>query len=272
MIKPELFSHQNTYGAYYHYSPLLERYSRPLNLYEPRPLVWKDVPSDEGFQQYLQTQGKVLTQGQDVPDMVRTFSFDFSKAKLIWHREFKEYRFNLPKDFPAYMATGVLTQDYHTLRLSWEGQGLRPVQGALIIPGTFDVQNIKEGQMAVAMPQFAKPQGTLTLTLQTPGDVKDIWRNTNDQLGVTYEAQNDGWLTMHWPYDPKWRAIVDGKRVDIAPMHKHVMGIFLAQGEHRILFEYWPQSPLRVLIPLSLMAVAIGYGLVVGYGVRQHPL
>ncbi len=171
----------------------------------------------------------------------------FTKDGLV------EYRVDLPADFPTAMATGLFTQDQALLRMRGPDGALRPVQGKILAPYEFDINNVAPGKAAVSFPVGVAPMEVeLTASLST--EIKKIWKNTQDRLGFTYAAMRDGWLVLHWPYDSKWSLSIDGQRVPIYRANKYFLATPIAAGDHAIELSYWPGSPLRILIPLSLLA------------------
>ena len=95
------------------------------------------------------------------------------------------------------------------------------------------------------------------LTVATPAALMDVWRNTQDQFGFTYNNPRSGWWVMHMPYDPKWQLFIDGKKTPIARVNRYFIGAPLSAGEHQILLTYWPDSPLRPLIIVSLITALL---------------
>ncbi len=187
------------------------------------------------------------------------YAFTLEKARSRRRPEGMEYQWPLPKDFPKYLATGVLTPDVYLWHCLVNGRELLPAQGALVYPGTFDVNNLRDGYMTVLLSQddVLGPE-PLQLHVLTPAELKEVWRNTEDQFGLTYTAARDGWWVIHMPYDPHWQLFVDGLKTPVTQINHYFIGTPLSAGEHKILLSYWPESPLRALVLLStLMAWAV---------------
>ena len=135
------------------------------------------------------------------------------------------------------------------------------MQGELIKPYTFDVQNIREGYLKAMFPMNDFPLYRKYLLLYRSSEnqgVEGLWRRQFDNLGITYRANQNGWWVGHFPFDKKWRISVDGKQVAYYRVDESFVGFPLAQGEHKILIQYWPQSPLRIFLLLSALLATIG--------------
>jgi len=177
-----------------------------------------------------------------------------------------EYTLHLPSGFPAHLASSWFPSEQRYLRFIVGGAGgqwkeLQATQGQLVTPYTFDVQNIKEGDLKAAFPKNDFPlyqRCVLFYPSKENQGVEDLWRRQFDNLGLTYRAKRGGWLVGHYPYDPKWRISVDGKPVPYYRVDKSFIGFPLVQGEHKILIQYWPHSPLRILLLISALLTTFG--------------
>ncbi len=227
----------------------------------------------------LPTTQFVLTRPQDVPTQKasllplrqKTFSFDLTGARAVDREGLAQYYFVLPKDFPAYVATGLFTQDINQLGVSINGESLMPVQGKITRPMEFDVNNVRQGLLVISLPTGATTGGKkVVLTVQQSGEILDLWRNEYDSIGMTFLASHDGWLVLHLPYDPKWRLTIDGKKAESYKVNKYFIGTPIAQGEHKVLVQYWPQSPLRVLMVISVLLTLMVLAGVIGFALRRE--
>jgi hypothetical protein len=189
----------------------------------------------------------------------KTFTFDLKAAQVSSRGDSLEYGFKLPDDFPRWLSTTVFTPDYESWKLSMGGQSLAPVQGKLIQDYTFDVQNVREEWLILRLPKTPKPDGKIELQVKMPQDISDVWQNGHDRLGITYEAWRDGWLIIHYPYDPKWEISIDGKPSRVYRVNRYFIGTPISQGIHKVLLSYWPHTPLRLLLFLSLIGVWLGF-------------
>jgi hypothetical protein len=185
------------------------------------------------------------------------------------------YSFLLPKDFPDSLSTGILSLDQLLLQVYRDKKPLEAVQGQLVRPLTFDLQNIQSRRLIVALALEDIPKERGFVFYYPPrGSVNlgKIWRNQPDNLGFDYTAPKDGWLVLHFPYDKKWTAALDGRATPIYQANKIFMGIPLKAGEHKILLRYWPNTWLRPLMGLSIVLFAGGIFAVIGMGLRQESL
>ena len=169
-----------------------------------------------------------------------------------------EYQWALPKDFPRYLATNVFTPDMELWHLNVGPQQLTVVQGDLVYPLTFDVNNVRDGYVTVLMPEgMPIGQEPVELHVWTSSRLVDVWRNAQDEFGFTYNNPRSGWWVMHMPYDPKWQLFIDGVKTPLSKVNRYFIGAPLSAGEHRILLTYWPNSPLRPLIILSVLTAFV---------------
>jgi hypothetical protein len=190
-----------------------------------------------------------------VPPKFRRFEYNFklSQAAVKKKSAGKEYQWKLPKDFPMYLSTAVFTPDVQLWQVKAGEDVLVPAQGALVSPKTFDVNNVRDGYLTILMPKDAAVTEDVNLLVFTPAEVINVWKFTHDELGLTYQVDKDGWWVMHMPYDPKWELYIDGKKTPIAKINGYFIGAPVTSGEHQIYLTYWPNSPLRFLIILSVL-------------------
>ncbi len=271
-IDPPIYNYQNSEGSYYRYNPLLERYARPNDLYEPRAEVYKNLPDDRAAQEYLRQHRRVVYTTSAPLDLAIT-DFDLALDTAVCHPRaaFKECRMALPKAYPSYMATSVFTDDFWLTRLIVDGNFLRPAQGYIHEAGMFDVGNIKEGYLVFSLPLEMKPK-EMRLSVYLPKDIKEIWKNTDDTLGLTLSVAQDGWLIAHYPFDPKWELWVDGKKTPLSLTNGYFLGAPMTAGEHKVLLRYWPGSPLRIWIACSMLLTVGIFIMLVSFGLKKEAL
>ncbi len=274
---PYLHTDHGHYGAFYRYMPL-ERYFVYLDIYMLRPKIYKDWALNTDVYQSLAqnqrviglAQSKVDGPWQTLPERTKRYDLSLAKARLVGKKDFKMYLLKLPAGFPKYESTAMFTLDRNRFMLLIEGKEFLPVQGALTEPFSFDVNNVKDGYLALSVPKGMElQQANAALTLTQSGDVLDIWKNTDDALGFTFLAGSDGWLNIRYPYDPKWQASVDGKPVPIKNVGGYFLGLPLTTGEHKVLLRYWPNSPLRLFIVLSVILTFLGLIYAFAAGLRE---
>ena len=187
------------------------------------------------------------------------------------------YTFKLPEDFPEYLSSTVFTEDRYLFRVVLGGEKgieLAAAQGRLIVPLTYDVQNIGRREFAILLDQDTFPKDT-PVVLFYPNDldgISRIWKNQPDNLGFDYTAAHDGWLVIHYPYDEKWQIRVDDQQIKFYRVNKSFIGFPVTQGRHRVLFQYWPNTPLRGMIGLSVLAALFVLLGVLVIGMNQDPV
>jgi hypothetical protein len=185
--------------------------------------------------------------------------------------------FPLGGNIPNYFATNILTHD-HWARFFIQSADqkyveLSPAQGQLLRPMTFDVQNIKEGKVFVALPantSFAGLKGVLLLKSRDASGITSVWLHHSDDTGITFQAPADGWLGIQYPYDAKWRIDIDGKPARFYRADKSFIGLPITQGEHKILIRYWPGSWLRWGLPLSAVLTCVLFIILIVYALYEN--
>ena len=194
----------------------------------------------------------------------------FQKDMVIWD-------FQLSDPLPSHIATTIFTRD-HNVRFiiqlaDQRTMELEPAQGDLLRPYTFDVQNIKEGKVFVALPLDLKPlvnaRGFLLIRAQSTSGVSKVWGHRSDRSVFDYEALSDGWLRVRIPYDPKWRIIVDDKPTRFYKVDESFIGFPMAQGHHKVLIQYWPHSWLRWALFFSALTAMVLFFIVITVSLRE---
>jgi len=147
---------------------------------------------------------------------------------------------------------------------------LLPAQGLLNVPYTYDVQNVRVGWMTVLLPvEESITFNNLDLKVKLPDYISDVWRNEHDHLGITFNAPSDGWMVLHYPYDLKWHLTVDGKPAALYRVNQYFMGAPVSKGGHKVLLNYWPDTPLRWLLSISMVLTVVVFEGLIIYAFRQ---
>ncbi len=320
-VEPVIFSDQNSYGLFYHFTSL-DRNFRIPNAYEPRHISYKGLYKDVYIRPYLLRDKRLLFfAGQAIPafdlenskmaevlgtrkvimvdlvamDLKRaveqirslkgaresgmpplpkwTWDFSFEQARRRTAGEDVEYSFDLPADFPSYLATNVFTDDRHRFSLRLGARQLWATQGKIIGPFAFDVQNMRSHKLVLSLPaDWDVRHQTLSLEAKPFVGISDIWRNEFDNLGFNYQAPDDGWLVFNYPYDKKWRLTMDGQPVQLFKVNRYFLGTPVNRGEHQLLLQYWPDTPLRVMMGVSIIFTVVAFGGLCFLGIRQESL
>ena len=201
-----------------------------------------------------------------------SFIFEISTAKVTDRGTFDEYAFQLPKEFPAYMATNLFSQDRHKLRLNANGRSFTPAQGFLVRPHTFDVNNVVTRHLVVALAK-TDMEKISKINLIVTGDplIRNVWQNENDNFGFDYLAPSEGWMVIRNPYEQGWTASVNGKSKPLLKANVTSTAIPVAKGLNKILLQYKPDhvSKLRSLLKLMIFFMFIGFGFAFWYAVRD---
>lgn len=85
----------------------------------------------------------------------------------------------------------------------------------------------------------------------------------------TVTAGRDGILYTSIPYEPGWKAKVNGVEVFIDPIHNAMIAIPVERGTHDIVLTYIPDGLLMGL-SLSILSIAFAIGLYYKYEKRQN--
>ena len=198
-------------------------------------------------------------------------TFNLAEGKLRSADGNLEYSFDLPDGFPNYLATTIFTDD----KYSWDARignvTLEPAQGKLIRPFTFDVNNVQAGKLNVMLKDSFDVTGrSLSLSVNLPDNIVDIWQNEHDNFGFNYQAPKDGWLVFHYPYDAKWKLTIDGLPATIHRVNEYFIGTPIEKGKHKILLQYWPDTWLRELIFISNLLVVLTFFGAVSWAIRNE--
>ena len=201
-----------------------------------------------------------------------TLDMMLREADMTYEDELALYWFDLPEGFTKHLTTSIYTRDSNLLGVKINNRELIPAQGRLVSPYTFDVQNIAEGKLVVALPRNRKwgHNGSVVFTYPAQNEIgiTRVWRYEPDTLGLDYVAEEDGWFVMHYPFDKKWKVTIDGKPGEIYKANYCFMAVPVSKGNHRILFQYWPDTSLRFFLGLSYLMVLTTLGAVIYIGIR----
>ena len=164
-----------------------------------------------------------------------------------------------PDLWPVNYATTFLTKDQDYIQFYIKDKDglrrLKPAQGQIAAPDTFDFNNVRQGYFTVAFSPQEFPMNDAYVLTRTPrmeGIIK-VTRWQSDNFGFDYRASRNRWLVFHYPYDRKWEISVDGQLVKFYRVNKSFIGLPLKRGEHHILLQYWPHSPLRAMLLISMV-------------------
>ena len=230
------------------------------------------VEREEFNKSIIKTTDSVYIPPMDSKQRIYKTLFKGSDAGFVKRPFGWEYTVDLPKDFPSYLTTTVFTYDYTSWRLSVGERNLDPMQGELTAPGTFDVGNIHDKQLTFLLSSPISLQAEITLQVKLPERIVNVWKNTYDDLGLSYEAPKDGWLVFNYPYDKKWELNIDGLKTPLSRVNKYFIGAPISGGRHEILLRYWPQTTLRLWILISMILSVICFLGIVFYSIKQESI
>jgi hypothetical protein len=270
-------------GIFYRYTDLARDFS-PGDEQNPRPKAYSSWDKDGGKMQRYLTSDKRLISASDDAVMYSRDDIEVGPAAAE-KPNFSVMPFNVTNDFPPFLKDGLayyqfplgpkilskyfastfLTDDqnsvqFYVMNAQGNGRRLQPVQGQIVRPWTFDVNNIRTGYLTAAFLPQDYPAGqkfVLVVPAASSEGITDIWKWQFDNLGFNYAAPKEQWLVFRYPYDRKWSITVDGQDQKVYRVNKSFMGIHLKKGVHKVLLRYWPQTPLRGLLLVSIVLSAV---------------
>jgi len=189
---------------------------------------------------FIKKNERVYIPPMNLSPKIYSTSLDWSMAQIHQSKFGWEYTFDLPNNFPFYLSTTIFTYDYASWRLSIGSRILDPMQGALTAPYTYDVQNIQDKKITILLPDARAPWPRGKLSVKLPDRILDVWKNTYDDLGLTYDAPRDGWLIFNYPYDDKWELSIDGQTTPLSRVNRYFIGSPISAGKHHVLLRFWP--------------------------------
>jgi hypothetical protein len=251
------------------------------------PGVFENIVRRQLTKEVLMVQGDEPSLKEDIPPRIArlpvvedqwlsvTREYD-DLSNLVYENGIVIAEFPLMGLIPDYFASNIFTSSpwvrFFIQTPDQKFTELAPAQGQLLRPMTFDVQNIKEEKVFVALPanmSFAGVKGLLLLKMKDASGITSVWRHHSDETGITFQAPANGWLGIQFPYDPKWRIEVDGKQAHFYRANKSFIGLPITQGEHKVLVRYWPGSWLRWGLPLSVILTSILFIILVFYSLYE---
>lgn len=84
------------------------------------------------------------------------------------------------------------------------------------------------------------------------GSISNIRETNNSITAEVYIESEQALVGFSESFYPGWKAYIDGKKTEIIAVNDLIQGIFVPQGEHKILFVY---EPLSLLIGLLISIV-----------------
>lgn len=280
----------NMPGLMFRYTNFLRYYQR-INNYLPRHISFATWVNDQGYMHnYVQQNPAMmyLTNKVDVDEKARTLNVSATleqptielkrivvDANHITYKKQKAYvlaSFKMPGDLPLTHATNILSPDERLFALAVNGKPYIPAQGSLVVPETFDVNNVRNGFVSVALPISVAPKEvSLEFTYPKPSEVglTGVFLNHMDSFGFTYNATMDGWLIMHEPYDNKWKVWIDDNPTTMYKSQGGFMAVKVTKGEHRIVLKYWPNHPVRWFLGLSIIISMVSLFWILWAAVRE---
>jgi hypothetical protein len=126
------------------------------------------------------------------------------------------------------------------------------------------------------------PEGEFT-NVERVGEVWIAWLDASSwadsgsgQVGLTFirdhgrarilvDAKAADWLVVRETWDPGWRALLDGKPVEILPKSGIFLNIYVPSGQHELILEY---DPSEVKLGLGVSTCALVLLILVLTGIR----
>jgi hypothetical protein len=120
--------------------------------------------------------------------------------------------------------------------------------------GVFELPSIRGDQTIVEAEGTAGlsfEHGGLSLR-QDPKATVEIVEYRPNRIGVRANLTSDAWIIMTDTFYPGWQATIDGKtEASIVPANYIFRAIFVPEGLHEIVFQYWPKHfTLTIVIAL----------------------
>jgi hypothetical protein len=191
-------------------------------------------------------------------DQVLVAALRFRDARLMdVQAGLRRYAVDLPAGFPRTLASGVFTDDRGFLSVRVGQAELAPAQGWLIRPLQYDLQNIRAGTLQFSLAPGPEAAEDLPIEVRyrstTPMNPISMTRMEPDRFDFRVDLSRAGWLVLHQPYDANWHTTVNGRPQRAYRANGAFVAFPLSAGRSLVSMEYKDASPLRYLIPLSII-------------------
>ncbi|MBK9384156.1 MAG: YfhO family protein [Planctomycetes bacterium] len=84
-----------------------------------------------------------------------------------------------------------------------------------------------------------------------------LHRPRADTLVVDFEARGPGLLVVLEPFDPGWKVRINGRHAPLVPVFGAFRGVYVADGDRRIVMQYRPDTWMLGLVISSVTAGAV---------------
>jgi hypothetical protein len=132
-----------------------------------------------------------------------------------------------------------------------------PLPRAFLVPRVASLEDVRSQIAAGGFDPLALASAAPLEPLARPyaqGAIEALEFDGNNRVRMRARLDGDGFLVLTEQHFPGWRATVGGREQPIAYADGIFRGLYLAAGEHEIVFEYAPRS-LRIGLALAASAL-----------------
>lgn len=170
----------------------------------------------------------------------------------------KLFRARLPSNFPEYLTSNFLNRDAADIELAEAGTEAygRTYFDVFDRDGLFQVNFREKGTLTISGPPPAKG---LTLKWKDRFGAAGIAIKSFGYNSAVLEVKRDapGFLVYMDRYHPRWRAFIDGKRVELYRTNGQFKGVAVPQGAHEVRFQY-SDTAFKLGVLISTVAHLLG--------------
>ncbi len=192
-----------------------------------------------------------LNDVSNTKDVAKT-TYSVSRTRTIAGKDFKSvgvdpdnsharlYSVNLPVDFPKYLTTNYLNQDYQDISVvDMDGKTYTPTYFDLFQePFRYQIGFRNHRQMIISL-EGDDPRGIVIKWRDRLAEKGvEISRFSYNTLALKVNAEHDSFMIYMDKNASRWKFFLDGARRDIFTADGIFKGVFVPKGAHALVFEY----------------------------------
>ena len=201
----------------------------------------------------------ILLSKNNLNKKIHKFKIKFNKANIIKSKikdNFVIIHYKLPDDFPENFFSSKIKNYNKKIQIDilYENINANTIHTLFEDNEVFNINSLKENYLILKLDNRNLSEiKYINIKFDLNYTLLNIFNNSMDNLSFNYNAEDDGYLIVNYPYDKKWNISVNNIHSNIYKANKYFFAFKINKGNNKIAIKYNDEYQLKILIYISII-------------------
>ncbi len=201
----------------------------------------------------------ILLSKNNLSKSTHNFKIKFNKLNVIKSKikdNFITIYYKLDDNFPENLFSTKIDNINKKIKINilYEDINGNSISTLIDDKETFNINSIKENYLILKLDKNKLSKiKYINIVFDLNYTLLNLLNNSMDNLSFIYNAEDDGYLIVNYPYDKKWNVFVNNVELNTYKANKYFFAFKINKGNNKISIKYNDEYQLKILMYISII-------------------